>query len=288
VLAYGFGVALAASAGAHIEPAQALLGQLAVTATQLVAQYANEYYDQETDRLNAGGRTRFSGGSGVLAANLAAPNVARNAALACATVSLAATAVIAFRLPVAGLIGVVLLFGSWFYSAPPLSAMGSGFGELWASVIVAVLTPLLGYVMQTGHLSSRVIVLCLPLLALEWAMLLVFELPDRFADERAGKRTLAVRLGARTVARLHNILIIAAFALLAILYVAPGSHYGDGEPAPLRLAPLALMPLGLVQIATVTTKARSETSRWGSAAFGALALLSGTLILAIAVAPLMA
>ena len=63
---YGLGAALAAYAGARIDWALYAWGQLAVTATQLMTHYSNDYFDVAADRANRT-PTRWSGGSRVLA-----------------------------------------------------------------------------------------------------------------------------------------------------------------------------------------------------------------------------
>jgi 1,4-dihydroxy-2-naphthoate octaprenyltransferase len=59
---YGLGAALAAFAGAHLDWTRYAWGQLAVTATQLMTHYANDYFDLAADRANRT-PTRWSGGS---------------------------------------------------------------------------------------------------------------------------------------------------------------------------------------------------------------------------------
>lgn len=216
-LLYGLGLAIAHHQGAAIDWLRAGLGQLLVTLIQLTAQYANEYYDLASDRLNTRNRTFFSGGSGVLAAGRLPPCVALRAARLCAGSAIVLIALLTAIEPLAALIATVALLGSWFYSAPPLSLMRSGWGEISASLIVGVLTPLTGYVLQAHRIDPSVLVVGLPLALLHWAMLLAFELPDFDADAAVGKRTQTVRLGRKRAAHLHNVLIVLAFSLIGLL-----------------------------------------------------------------------
>ena len=62
---YGLGAALAVAGGAPLDRWRYVLGQLVVTATQLMTHYANDYFDLEADRANRT-PTRWSGGSRVL------------------------------------------------------------------------------------------------------------------------------------------------------------------------------------------------------------------------------
>src|SRR5574338_631098 len=84
---YAIGVLIAVADGYKMDLLHLLAGQAMVTAIQLMTHYANEYYDQETDRLNTE-RTWFSGGSGVLTSGDLPPRAALYGALVCATAAL--------------------------------------------------------------------------------------------------------------------------------------------------------------------------------------------------------
>ena len=218
VLLYLLGVVISLVAGAPFNLAHYLTGQLLVTSSQLMVHYANEYYDREVDAATGKMRTWFSGGSGVMASGALTPGVARRASRVCLAASLVMLLVVAFQAPLAGAVGAVSLLGAWSYSAPPIKLMGSGWGEVSASLIVAFLTPLMGLLLQAGGkpLPAVLFLVCLPLLLIHIAMLLAFEFPDRAADATFGKRTLAVRLGLPRAVWLHNGLLSAAFALYSV------------------------------------------------------------------------
>jgi 1,4-dihydroxy-2-naphthoate octaprenyltransferase len=243
VLMYGLGLAWAADDIASVDWLAAVVGQVMVTATQLVAQYANEYYDDDAD-LNNANRTYFSGGSGVFAAGKLPRVTALRAARVCAGVSALAILFLAFRAPVAALIGAVSLPGAWFYSAPPLALARREWGEIEASILVTILVPYAGYATQASLLSPSLILGCAPLFCLHMAMLIAFSLPDRETDALVGKRTLAVVLGPRYAVGLHNALLLAAMMLLATL-----AQLGEGRlfywllPLPLAQFMLAFRAL---------------------------------------------
>lgn len=216
VVMYSLGVFMARSQGTPIDLPRALIGQAIITSIQLMTHYSNEYYDLETDRLIGADRTFFSGGSGVLPSGLLSPLVAQQAMIIFAAIGFIAIIVGTILSPLVGLIGILGLLGSYFYSAPPLRLSGSGWGELTASIIVAVLTPLTGYVLQTNRIDPIVFQIAAPLVLLHLAMVLTFELPDYAADLATHKQTLAVRLNRNTIGWLYTVLIIAAFALIAI------------------------------------------------------------------------
>jgi len=252
------GLAVAAQQGYPIDAGRAVVGQLLVTSIQLLAHYANEYFDVEVDRLIGGRRTWFSGGSGVLAAGELDRIVARRAIILCAVMALSAIAIASSQAPIMLLVGSISLAGAYFYSAPPLSLMGSGLGELSTALLTGLLVPVTGFAMQTGRIDPALLPLCLPLVAAYLAMIVAFQFPDRVADAVVGKQTLAVRLGLTGAARLHNALI--AFSLMwLVLWLA------------IRWAWLSA-PLAVWQMLAAARLARSgaEDYRWFTA--GAVAL----------------
>ena len=269
VLLYGLGIAIAFAQGAAINLMQAVTGQLMVTAIQMMAQYANEYFDIDCDRLNARGRTHFSGGSGVLPSGSIKSDVALFAARVCAAVAILLIAFTALTNPRVSAIAALALIGSWFYSAPPLSLMGSGWGELSASLIVGLLVPLTGYALQAQRFDPLILLVCLPLVLIHWAMLVAFELPDCEADQAGGKRTQTVRLGGQGAFILHTLLIsgalvsilltmtVTAFARylwLAIpVLVWQGCLYGVSSKAHSGWRILNLLTMGAVGLFSLTT-----------------------------------
>jgi 1,4-dihydroxy-2-naphthoate octaprenyltransferase len=235
-----------------------------VTTIQLAAQYANEYFDVEADRLAGEHRTWLTGGSGVLADGRLAPATARRAAFVATIVSLVLTVAVAGINGWAALVGLLALAGSWMYSVPPIRLVATRLGVAAASVIVAALTPLAGSLVQGGAFGDRFVSAVLPLVLLHGAMLISFERPDVAGDTAAGKQTLSVRLGPTASARLHGALIAAAYVVLA-LAVTPGPlTWSEAGWA------LALAPLGLLQ--TVWFPKAPDAAL----ATGALALFGGT------------
>lgn len=227
VLLYCLGVLVALRQGAQLHLGHLLTGQLLVTSIQLMTHYTNEYYDQEADRLNPN-RTWFSGGSGVLASGVLSARVAKTAMIILASAAGILLVITALRSPMAGLYGLVALLAAWSYSGPPFVLVSRGAGELVASFIVALLVPMVGYTMQIGKPAGpELLITCLPLVLLHFAMLIAFQIPDREADEAVGKRTVAVRLGTQGAVRLHNLSLFLAFCVILGLTLAhwPGARW---------------------------------------------------------------
>jgi 1,4-dihydroxy-2-naphthoate octaprenyltransferase len=286
-LLYGLGAAVAAWAGVcvggAIDHERYLRGQLAITAAQLMTHYCNDYFDLEADRANAT-PTRWSGGSRVLPGGELPPAAALIAAVVLALVALAVAARLAF-LPGVGPLTVPLLVAtvilSWEYSAPPLRLHSRGLGELEVALVVACMTPLVGYYLQAGRLAPLPFLVVAPLCCLQVAMLLAIEFPDAAGDAAVGKRTLVVRYGPAWAARAYQIIVGATYLFIPIFLRA-------GLPPLVAGTLLLTSPVGVWQIARMRRGAWRDPARWESVAFFTVALFIGTtaaLLVAFLLAP---
>jgi 1,4-dihydroxy-2-naphthoate polyprenyltransferase len=188
------GAALAHHRGARLDLATYLWAQGLVSAFHLMVHYANDYFDRDSD-VDAR-RTRWSGGSGVLAEGALPPRVALTAALICAALGLAATLRFALSSNAAvAVLGLGILAGAWLYSAPPVRLASRGLGELDATLVVALLVPATGYAAFTGRVDGVLLAPLLAPAAAMFTMMLCVEIPDCADDLESGKRTLVVRWG---------------------------------------------------------------------------------------------
>ncbi|MHC1740929.1 MAG: prenyltransferase [Anaerolineaceae bacterium] len=217
-LLYALGAA-AATRLVNVNWTKYLLGQIVMTSIQLMAQYLNEYYDEEVDGLAKNNRTWFSGGSGVLAEGRIAPGTILTAARICFGIAILTGAVASYISIWMFPIIVVSFLGSWFYSSPPISLMSSGWGEFTTSVIVALMVPLAGNFMQGSFLSPELWLVCIPLCLIHAAMLVSFEVPDYTVDQSVGKKTIAVRLGLKGAAWVVDGLVATAFGIMVCLSI---------------------------------------------------------------------
>jgi len=245
ILAYVLGSTMGAYQQGGIDWGRAGLGFLITEVANLVAHYADEYADVDTDSLTR--RTWFSGWSGVLPAGETSPVWALRIAVALAALAAGLTAyAVACRLlswHVAWIVGLGLLAG-WFYSMPPLALERRGWGELVNGLLGGILMPLMGYTAQTGQPSPPAVLALLPIFSMVMASLLAVHWADRKADRAVGKRSLVVILGERTRA-LHP-------ALVALCYLSTLALSGPILPRPVCVAILATLPLALWGAATFT------------------------------------
>ncbi len=128
---------------------------------------------------------------------------------------------------IVGLAGIV---AGVAYTAGPFPLAYRGLGDLFAFVFFGVVAVTGTFYVQAGHVTAPVVAAGAALGALAAAVLDVNNVRDLAADERAGKRTLAVRLGRPLARAYYAALLGAAYATVAVL-------------AALQLGPLGLLPL---------------------------------------------
>lgn len=265
---YGLGAMCASVTGVNIDAVSYLWGQVAVTAIQLTTHYSNDYFDYQADRANRS-PTQWSGGSRVLVRGELPPSSALWAAGTVAAVAcVAMVALFALQGKQAGL-AIALLFAmlvlAWSYSSPPLRLHHRGGGEPTVALVVPFMTPLSGYVVQSGGLHPLPIILSLPLVLLQIVMLVVLEFPDAEGDRAVGKRSWVVLFGERRMAWLCESFIVGAFAISF-------ASVPLGLPSAVGWAWLFLLPLGLVQLGLMLRGNWKKPEAWEGLAFGSVAL----------------
>ena len=174
---------------------------------QLYIVFWNDYADARADRHNHEFNI-FSGGSRVLPEGRLDPrDLLRAGWIALGLVMavgiyLTLSFQIVFALPLMAA-GLILL---WAYSMPPLRLNYRGGGELLQATGCALLLPLLGYDAQAGTLTDFPGEALIPFFIYHLISAVATAIPDHAADRRAGKRTLAVRIGIRPAARWNIVL----------------------------------------------------------------------------------
>lgn len=277
VLLYALGAAIAAYLGRPFDRTLYLVGQILVTLLQLMTHYLNEYFDSDADQHNSS-RTWLSGGSGAIGSEGLPKKVALYAAVI--TLALAATiataALVTDAFPALAWLVLLLSFsGAFFYNAPPLRLASSGYGELIASVVTAGLTPAFAFALQTGELHRLLLMSTVPLIALCFAMIMVFELPDYATDLKHRKRTLMVRLGWSAGMRAHDIAIV--FALVSF-----GVAFSLGLPPRVGFGALIVVPLAAAQIWQLNRIRQGYPPKWNSLTLSAMALFATAAYLELA------
>jgi 1,4-dihydroxy-2-naphthoate octaprenyltransferase len=176
-------------------------------------------WDSGADRgLTEAERTPFSGGKRVIVDGLLTRGQTALVAAAFYAGALAVgLAIVLAREPQVlwlGAIGAALAF---FYHAPPLRLAYRGLGELAVAICYGPVIAAGTYLVQRGEVGGAVLWASVPLGVAIAAFLWINELPDARADALAGKRTLVVRLGRFAAARVYAIVLLGAYAALAVL-----------------------------------------------------------------------
>jgi 1,4-dihydroxy-2-naphthoate octaprenyltransferase len=234
------GIAIAARQGTF-DPLLALLTVVAAAAVHLGLNVSNDVFDDVlgADRLNYT-PTPYSGGSRVIQYGLLTRRemALLSAAFYGLAIVIGMTLVAMTRsveLLAIGVLGVVVSLG---YTAPPLKLVYRGLGEIAVALGFGPLMLVGAYVVQTGHVAAEPLVASIPVALLVTLILYVNEIPDRPADEAAGKRTLVVRFSPETVRLGYLAAALTAFAVI-VAGVAVGLL-----PIPTLVA-LAALPLAL-------------------------------------------
>jgi 1,4-dihydroxy-2-naphthoate polyprenyltransferase len=231
------GIGAAVQAHARISVADCVLVLIGALLAHISVNLLNEYDDFRSGLDSLTVRTPFSGGSGSLPAHPEAAGTARVVGIAC----LIASAVIGLYfvyekgmallpLGLAGLL-LVLVYTPLVTRQPLLCllAPGLGFGPIMVTGTVCALT---------GNYSWIAMAASLPPLLLVSELLLVNQFPDVDADRKVGRKHFPIVLGRRRSAILFGVMVVAAFASIAI-------GVGGGILPRLVLLSLLPAPLGL-------------------------------------------
>jgi 1,4-dihydroxy-2-naphthoate octaprenyltransferase len=245
-------------------PAAAALG--AALLIQIGTNLSNDYFDFQkgADREDRVGPTRATQ-SGLIAPR----DVLRGAILSFGAAALAGL----YLTWVGGIpilvLGVVSILSGLAYTGGPFPLGYHGLGDLFVFLFFGLAAVCGTYYLQAHDVTWLALLAALPVGCLATAILTVNNLRDVATDARAGKRTLAVRLGP-TAARGEFLL------MLAIAFATPIALLATGQARGWILLPLAALPLAIAPTrrvlgssGAVLNRALAETARL-QLAFGLL------------------
>ena len=187
-----------------------------------------------------------------------------------------------YLVAVAGLVilavGVASILAGVLYTGGPRPYGYEGLGELFVFLFFGLVAVNGSYYVQLEHLAWLPFGLSLAVGFLVTAILVVNNVRDLETDRRAGKRTLAVRIGRRRTRRLYALLVAAAFVAVPVTLLATGGP-AWGLLA-LGAAPLARRPLEAVMTRTDGPSLNAALAGTGALLAAFSALLSAGLLLA--------
>ncbi|HEX5762501.1 MAG TPA: 1,4-dihydroxy-2-naphthoate polyprenyltransferase [Solirubrobacterales bacterium] len=235
----------------------ALVGSIFI---QIGTNLANDYSDAKrgADTADRLGPVRVTS-AGLVAPRrvLVATYVAFAVAVACG-LYLAALAG-----PVILLIGAVSIAAGVLYTGGPRPYGYAGLGEVFVFLFFGLVAVNGSYYVQVEELDALPLGLSISIGFLATAILVVNNVRDLETDRRAGKTTLAVRMGRSNAVALYRLLMLGAFAVLPIALLA-------GEGSMLPLIGLAALPLAIPPLRTVSNRTDGPSLNGALAATGAL------------------
>jgi 1,4-dihydroxy-2-naphthoate polyprenyltransferase len=175
------------------------------------------------------------------------------------------------------LVGAASILAGVLYTGGPRPYGYEGLGELFVFAFFGIVAVTGSYFVQAKTLTWEAFVLAVPVGLLAAAILMVNNIRDLDTDRRAGKRTLAVRLGRQRARRLYGISVYLAFFLAPLPWVL-------GSLTAWLLAPWLALPLAVALVRTVATHADGPTlnaalARTGMLQLAFCLLLSGGILL---------
>ena len=266
VVPVAVGTAVAATDGTVVwwRAALALVVSLAL---QVSVNYANDYSDgvRGTDDVRVGPIR-------LVASGLASPAAVKRAALLAGAVGAVAGAALALvTTPWVFLVGFAALVSAWTYTGGPKPYGYIGLGELFVFVFFGLAAVVGSTFVQREHLLGLSWAAAVPVGLLAVALLLVNNLRDIPGDTIAGKRTLAVRIGAPGTRSLYAMAVLLPLALLPVLMAFDGG-------SPWVLIGLAAVVAVLAPLRVVSEGAQGRSLIAALAGTGRYQLVYGLLL----------
>ncbi len=235
----------------------ALIGSIFI---QIGTNLANDYSDAKrgadtTDRL---GPVR------VTSAGLVTPRRVLTATWIAFAVAIACGIYLALVAgPAILVIGVFSIAAGVLYTGGPRPYGYAGLGEIFVFLFFGLVAVNGSYYVQLEQLDALPLGLSIAVGFLSTAILVVNNVRDADTDRRAGKMTLAVRMGRQNAIALYRSLVLGAFVVLPIAL-------WTGEASALPLIGLLALPLAIGPMRTITNRTDGPSLNGALAATGAL------------------
>ncbi len=154
----------------------------------------------------------------------------------------------AYLIAVAGwellLVGAASILAGVAYTGGPRPYGYEGLGEVFVFLFFGIVAVAGSYFVQVTHLEWEAFALAVPVGLLAASILVVNNVRDIDSDRRAGKRTLAVRIGRHRTRILYAVIVYLAFLLAPITWIF-------GPLKPWLLLPWLTLPLAARVVRTV-------------------------------------
>ncbi len=163
-------------------------------------------------------------------------------------------------------VGAVSILAGVLYTGGPRPYGYEGLGELFVFLFFGIVAVSGSYFVQVQELPWQAYACAVPVGLLASAILVVNNVRDLETDRRAGKRTLAVRLGRARTRTLYTAMVVGAFVLIPVPWIV-------GSMSAWLLAPWCAIPLAVPLIRTVRERVDGPSLNGALAKTGALQLV---------------
>ena len=162
-------------------------------------------------------------------------------------------------------VGAASILAGVLYTGGPRPYGYEGLGELFVFVFFGIVAVTGSYYVQVEELRWEAFALAVPVGLLASAILVVNNVRDVDTDRRAGKRTLAVRLGRERTRVLYVAMVAGAFVTAQLPWLL-------GSLSPWLLLALVAIPLALPVVRVVRTRSDGPALNGALAGTGQLQL----------------
>jgi 1,4-dihydroxy-2-naphthoate octaprenyltransferase len=175
------------------------------------------------------------------------------------------------------LVGAASILAGVLYTGGPRPYGYEGLGEVFVFLFFGIVAVAGSYFVQVRHLEWEAFALAVPVGLIAAGILVVNNVRDIDSDRRAGKRTLAVRLGRARTRVLFAVIVYLAYLLSPVTWIF-------GPLMPWLLLPWLTLPLAARVVRTVRQRVDGPSLNQALAQTGMLqlafcALLSAGLLL---------
>lgn len=214
----------------------------------------NDYFDYKSgaDNHNPEPLTPFAGGSRMIQQQQLSPQsifyFGAGLLIVAALLGFYLVTQTGWPLLVIGALGIAL---GVFYSSPPVALNYRGLGEVGIGIGFGWLTVTGAYFVQAGFVQAGLLfswplfIAGLLTALLTSAVVLVNEFPDAFYDQKAGKKTLVVRMGLKGARRLFFVVLSSVFVIVGLSIQQnglTGNHWWALLPIPLLFVIIKSFP----------------------------------------------
>ena len=166
------------------------------------------------------------------------------------------------------LVGAASILAGVLYTGGPRPYGYEGLGEVFVFLFFGVVAVTGSYFAQVEDVTWEAFVLAVPVGLLASAILVVNNVRDLETDRRAGKRTLAVRLGRPRARTLYGVMVYSAFFCAPLPWLL-----GSDELSAWLLLPLLALPLAVPVVRTVRRRTDGPSLNGALAKTGLLQLV---------------